>query len=86
MTATKKQQQDEELDRALEDSFPASDPPAMTQPTKSVGAPKDKKTPPLFNRLYLARRQTSPQVARLLNLIVDSFRGVRYGVFNATRY
>ena len=45
MTATKKQQQDEELDRALEDSFPASDPPAMTQPTKSVGAPKDKKTP-----------------------------------------
>jgi hypothetical protein len=34
----------EKLHDALEDSFPASDPPAMTQPTHKSGAPKDKKS------------------------------------------
>ena len=36
----------EELDESLEDSFPASDPPAITQPTPSIKddeKPKDKK-------------------------------------------
>jgi hypothetical protein len=32
------------LEDALEDSFPASDPPAMTQPTHTSGAPGDKKS------------------------------------------
>jgi hypothetical protein len=34
----------EKLNDALEDSFPASDPPAMTQPLHKSGAPKDKKS------------------------------------------
>lgn len=33
-----KQETDQKLDDAVEDSFPASDPPAYTQPTKKVGA------------------------------------------------
>lgn len=44
---------DEKLDDALDDSFPASDPPSMTDPTKAVKKkpvmpdlepPKDQKT------------------------------------------
>ncbi|VTZ48635.1 conserved hypothetical protein [Methylocella tundrae] len=39
-----KDQKDEELEHELEDSFPASDPPSMTQPNGSPGAPDhDKK-------------------------------------------
>jgi hypothetical protein len=41
----KKQQRDETdeaLERELEDSFPASDPPSLTQPTES-GAPDHKR-------------------------------------------
>ena len=34
----------EKLHDALEATFPASDPPAMTQPTHKSGAPKDKKS------------------------------------------
>jgi hypothetical protein len=34
--------QDSKLDDALDDSFPASDPPSMTDPTKHVGRGKDK--------------------------------------------
>jgi hypothetical protein len=37
-------EEQEELHDALEDSFPASDPPAMTQPLHKSGAPKDKKS------------------------------------------
>ena len=33
---------DEELERGLEDSFPASDPPSATQPSVKVGAPDHK--------------------------------------------
>jgi hypothetical protein len=40
----KHHQKQEKLHDALEDSFPASDPPAMTQPTHKSGAPKDKKS------------------------------------------
>jgi hypothetical protein len=34
----------EQLHDALEDTFPASDPPALTQPLHKSGAPKDKKS------------------------------------------
>ncbi|WGJ16672.1 hypothetical protein QEV83_04935 [Methylocapsa sp. D3K7] len=34
---------DDELDRELEDSFPASDPPSMTQPALKPGGPERKK-------------------------------------------
>ena len=32
------------LDEALEDTFPASDPPSMTQPKTQPGAPKNHKS------------------------------------------
>ena len=32
------------LDRELEDSFPASDPPSSTQPTTEMGGPDRKRT------------------------------------------
>ncbi len=35
---------DTELDRALEDSFPASDPPSMTQPPPRPGGPEQKRS------------------------------------------
>jgi hypothetical protein len=34
--------QEAKLDDALDNSFPASDPPSMTDPTKHVGGAKDK--------------------------------------------
>jgi hypothetical protein len=37
-------EEQEQLHDALEDSFPASDPPAMTQPLHKSGAPKYKKS------------------------------------------
>jgi len=40
--ARKRQQQERSLERALEDSFPASDPPNVTQPAPSKS---DKKKP-----------------------------------------
>jgi len=40
----KHHEKQEKLHDALETSFPASDPPAMTQPTHKSGAPKDKKS------------------------------------------
>jgi hypothetical protein len=44
--AETKAEKDDELDQELEDSFPASDPPSMTQPNVTAGAPdhKGKKT------------------------------------------
>jgi hypothetical protein len=44
-TAQKSQEEiDKELDKSLEDSFPSSDPPAISQPTKTepAGDPKVK--------------------------------------------
>jgi hypothetical protein len=38
------EEKQEKLHDALEETFPASDPPAMTQPTHKSGAPKDKKS------------------------------------------
>jgi hypothetical protein len=35
--------QDELLNRELEDSFPASDPPSLTQPTTEMGGPDRKR-------------------------------------------
>lgn len=36
---------DAELDEALDDSFPASDPPSMTQPQTELGAPSKQRKP-----------------------------------------
>jgi hypothetical protein len=40
---TKKETHKEQLDRELEDSFPASDPPSLTQPTTEMGGPDRKR-------------------------------------------
>jgi hypothetical protein len=40
----KHEEKQEELHDALEDTFPASDPPALTQPLHKSGAPKNKKS------------------------------------------
>lgn len=37
-----KESQDAELEQELEDSFPASDPPSLTQPRATAGAPDHK--------------------------------------------
>jgi hypothetical protein len=37
----KPQTQDEKLDEALKDSFPASDPPAMTEPVRKIKSDKN---------------------------------------------
>ena len=39
------QVQNEELDEALEESFPASDPPSMTQPKPHADKPRAEKSP-----------------------------------------
>ena len=38
---------DADLDDALDDSFPASDPPSMTQPKTKTGAPSGARVTPL---------------------------------------
>ncbi len=38
----KRNENDEELEHELEDTFPASDPPSMTQPSVRPGAPNHK--------------------------------------------
>jgi hypothetical protein len=38
----KSKNQETKLDDALDDTFPASDPPSMTDPTKHVGGAEDK--------------------------------------------
>jgi hypothetical protein len=39
--ADKTDTEDADLDEALDESFPASDPPSQTQPETGVGAPDD---------------------------------------------
>ena len=39
-----RRQKDELLDAAIEDTFPASDPPAITQPKQKVGSADEKTT------------------------------------------
>jgi hypothetical protein len=39
----KHDEKDEELEHELEDTFPASDPPSMTQPSVKTGAPNHEK-------------------------------------------
>jgi len=41
--AARAKARDDELERALEDSFPASDPPQMTQPDVKPGGPRRSK-------------------------------------------
>lgn len=42
LTKHQKEELDDELDRELADSFPASDPPSMTQPAPKPGSPERK--------------------------------------------
>ncbi len=46
-----------DLTEALEESFPASDPPSMTQPKTTAGAPGDKKSVGTGTEAELARQQ-----------------------------
>jgi hypothetical protein len=41
----KNRAEDAELEEALEESFPASDPPSMTQPKNEIGAPEKRRKP-----------------------------------------
>ena len=52
---------DDELGRELEDSFPASDPPSMTQPSGKTGAPDHRAT----KRITSGRRRIRPALAWL---------------------
>lgn len=52
-----KASQQTDLTEALEDSFPASDPPSMTQPKSTAGAPSDKKSSNTGTEAELARQQ-----------------------------
>jgi hypothetical protein len=36
------EKEDKKLDKALEDSFPASDPPSITDPNRHIGSAKEK--------------------------------------------
>lgn len=55
-TSKKKTDQEADLDEALEESFPASDPPSMTQPKSTAGAPNDKKSASTGTEAELARQ------------------------------
>jgi hypothetical protein len=41
---------DKDLDGALEESFPASDPPSMTRPETEIGAPSKTRKPERGNK------------------------------------
>jgi hypothetical protein len=47
--------QDEKLDHALDNTFPASDPPSMTQPIKRVGSGKTTGAPTPVTEDYMIK-------------------------------
>jgi hypothetical protein len=49
-------EQEELLNRELEDSFPASDPPSLTQPTTEMGGPDRKRRRASSTRLAIRSR------------------------------
>lgn len=55
--AKSKAQEQADLTEQLEDTFPASDPPSMTQPNSTPGAPHGKKASDTGVEAELARQQ-----------------------------
>jgi hypothetical protein len=55
--AKTKAEEQAELTEQLEDTFPASDPPSMTQPHSTSGAPHGKKSSDTGVEAELARQQ-----------------------------
>lgn len=59
--AKTKAEEQAELTEQLEDTFPASDPPSMTQPHSTSGAPHGKKSSDSGVEAELARQQAQKQ-------------------------
>ena len=57
--AKTKAEEQQELTEQLEDTFPASDPPSMTQPNSTSGAPQGKKSSDTGVEAELARQQSA---------------------------
>jgi hypothetical protein len=55
--AKSKAEEQQDLTSQLEDTFPASDPPSMTQPRTTPGAPDGKKSSDTGVEAELARQQ-----------------------------
>jgi hypothetical protein len=54
--AKSKAEEQKDLTSQLEDTFPASDPPSMTQPNSTAGAPGGKKSSDTGTEAELARQ------------------------------
>lgn len=61
--AKSKAEEQAELTEQLEDTFPASDPPSMTQPHSTSGAPAGKKSSDTGVEAELARQQAAKKKA-----------------------
>ena len=57
--AKSKAEEQAELTEQLEDTFPASDPPSITQPNSTSGAPHGKKSSDTGVEAELARQQAA---------------------------
>ena len=57
--AKTKAEEQQELTEQLEDTFPASDPPSMTQPNSTSGAPQGKKSSDTGVEAELARQKSA---------------------------
>ncbi|MDB5644310.1 MAG: hypothetical protein JWN07_3627 [Hyphomicrobiales bacterium] len=57
--AKSKAEEQADLTEQLEDTFPASDPPSMTQPNSTSGAPHGKKSSDTGVEAELARQQAA---------------------------